>query len=141
MASVGFHHSEPVGEGFLAMHSGHIEQGQGFGQITGLLTVVLTDGSSFLPQVLQVFWQAIDQDGYNGVNRLGTVQEVFLFEVGGDAGNKKPPQWAVCGGARMTGFGVYVPWGSFMNEEVDTGASAKRSHRASKVASVQILGT
>lgn len=113
MASVGVHHSEPVGEGFLAMHSGHIEQGQGFGQITGLLTVVLTDGSSFLPQVLQVFWQAIDQDGYNGVNRLGTVQEVFLSEVGGDAGNKKPPQWAVCGGGTDDGFRGLCAMGLF----------------------------
>ena len=45
------------------------------------------------------------------------------------------------GVARMAGFGVYVACGFSMAGAAVTGVSAKRSHRASKVASVQVLGT
>ncbi len=141
MAAVGLPPSEPAGQGFLGVHAYDIEQGHGVGQIPALATVVLADGGPFQPQFLQVFGQALDHGGDDRINGWGAGQRGSFSELWSVLGNKKPPRWAVAGVARMAGFGVYVAWGSFRAGEVITGASATRSHRASKVASVQVLGT
>ena len=140
MAAEGFHRSEPAGQGFLGMHADNIKQGHGVGQIPALTTVVLADGGPFQPQLLQVFRQALDHGGHDRINGWGAGQIGFLSGL--ELIWAITPQWAVCGGVpRMMGFGVYVACGFSMAGAAVTGVSAKRSHRASKVASVQVLGT
>ena len=141
MAAVGFHRSEPAGQGFLGVNADNIKQGHGVGQIPALTTVVLADGGPFQPQFLQVFRQALDHGGHNRINGWGAGQMCFLsgFRLVWAIKNRLNGRFA--GVAQLVGFGVYVACGFSMPGAVVTGVSAKRSHRASKVASVQVLGT
>ena len=104
MAAVGFHRSEPAGQGFLGVNADNIKQGHGVGQIPALTTVVLADGGPFQPQFLQVFRQALDHGGHDRINGWGAGQMGFLSGLGSALGNKKPPRWAVCGGGTDGGF-------------------------------------
>ena len=78
MAAVGFHRSEPAGQGFLGVHADDIEQGHGVGQIPALAADVLADGGPFQPQFLQVFRQTLDHGGHNRINGWGAGQMGFL---------------------------------------------------------------
>ena len=78
MAAVGFHRSEPAGQGFLGVNADNIKQGHGVGQIPALTTVVLADGGPFQPQLLQVFRQALDHGGHDRINGWGAGQIGFL---------------------------------------------------------------
>ena len=142
MAAEGFHRSEPAGQGFLGVHADDIEQGHGVGQIPALATVVLADGGPFQPQLLQVFRQALDHGGHDRINGWGAGQMCFPFWTWIGLGNKKTASMGGLRGVpRMAGFGVYGACCFSMAGEVVKGVSAKRSHRGSKEASVQVLGT
>ena len=141
MAAVGLPPSEPAGQDFLEVHADHIEQGHGVGQIPALTTVVLADGGPFQPQLLQVFRQALDHGGHDRINGWGAGQIGFLSGLGLIWAIKNRLNGRFAGVPRMAGFGVYAACGFSMAGAVVKGVSAKRSHRASKVASVQVLGT
>lgn len=141
MAAVGLPPSEPAGQDFLEVHADHIEQGHGVGQIPALATVVLADGSPFQPQFLQVFRQTLDHGSDDRINGWGAGQMGFLSGRGSVWAIKNRLNGRFAGVARMAGFGVYAACGFSMAGAVVTEVSAKRSHRASKVASVQVLGT
>ena len=141
MAAERFHRSEPAGQGFLGVHADNIEQGHGVGQIPALTTVVLANGGPFQPQFLQVFRQELDHGGHDRINGWGPGQMGFLSGRGSVWAIKNRLNGRFAGVAQLVGFGVYVACGFSMPGAVVTGVSAKRSHRASKVASVQVLGT
>ena len=141
MAVEGLHRSDPAGQGFLGVNADNIKQGHGVGQIPALTTVVLADGGPFQPQLLQVFRQALDHGGHDRINGWGPGQMGFLSGRGSVWAIKNRLNGRFAGVPRMAGFGVYVACGFSMAGAVVTGVSAKRSHRASKVASVQVLGT
>ena len=141
MAAVGFHRSEPAGQGFLGVNADNIKQGHGVGQIPALTTVVLADGGPFQPQLLQVLRQALDHGGHDRINGWGAGQIGFLSGLELIWAIKNRLNGRFVGVPRMAGFGVYVACGFSMAGAAVTGVSAKRSHRASKVASVQVLGT
>ena len=141
MAVEGLHRSDPAGQGFLGVNADNIKQGHGVGQIPALTTVVLADGGPFQPQFLQVFRQALDHGGHNRSNGWGAGQIGFLSGLGLIWAIKNRLNGRFAGVPRMAGFGVYVACGFSMAGAVVTGVSAKRSHRISKVASVQVLGT
>lgn len=117
MAADGVQHSAPTGQAVVGVHTDHIEQSQGLGQLLGLLAVVLTDSGSLLPQLLQVFRQARDHPDNSRIKGWGAVQRGFLVWIGGCLGNKKPPRWAVRGGGAEDGFwglggmGLLDGWG------------------------------
>jgi hypothetical protein len=73
-----------------------------------LTTVVLTDGGPFLPQLLQMFRQALNHGGDDRINGWGADQMGFLSGLGSVWAVKNRLVGRFAGVARMTGFGVYV---------------------------------
>ena len=134
MASVGFHCSKPAGEGILGVHADDIDQGHGFSLFTALTAVVLTDGGTLLKQLMQVIREACHHGSYKFIDWFHEIPWVNRHKKTASVGGLR-------GMPRMASFGVYATCGFSMAGGVVTGVSAKRSHRASKVASVQVLGT